>query len=70
MEQAQGHQILNDNVNPVQDYIHAKFEQCSLNGVQEKANVKVFYETLCQLSPLKMCVCKKKKRKKISLRST
>ena len=46
----------NDNVDPKDDYKHAEFERTCFNGVEEKANVKVFFnEELRQLYPLNMC---------------
>ena len=42
LRQSQGHQTLNDNVDPKQAYNHAKFEKSCFHGVREKANVKVF----------------------------
>ena len=54
LKQSQGHQTLNDNVDPKQGYNHAKFERsCFINIVREKA--KIQEEEICQLSPLNMC---------------
>ena len=45
------------NVDPEQDYNHAKFERFRFNGVRGKVNIKVFFsnEELSQLSPLNAC---------------
>ena len=42
LKQSQGNQTYNDNADPTKSYNHAEFERSDLNGVQEKANVKVF----------------------------
>ena len=56
LQQSQGHQTYNGNVDRKQDYNHAKFERSCFNGVHEKANVKGFSnEKISQLSPLNMC---------------
>ena len=34
--QSQGHQSYNENVDPEQDYTHAKFERSCSNGVRKK----------------------------------
>ena len=44
LKQSQDHQMYSDNVHPKQNYNHAKFERSCFNGVQEKANVKVFFK--------------------------
>ena len=41
-----------ENVDPKQDYNHAKFE----NSIQEKGNIEEFSnEEICQLSPSNTC---------------
>ena len=40
LKQSQGHQTLNDNVDPKQGYNHAKFERSCFNGLREKASFK------------------------------
>ena len=43
LKQNQGHEIYNGNVDPKQCHNNAKFERSCFNGVQEEANVKVFF---------------------------
>ena len=45
LEQVQGHQAHDDNVNPEQGYYQAKFERSCFNGVWEKINVEAFFQT-------------------------
>ena len=42
LKQSQGRQTWNDNIDPKQGYITAKFERSYLNGVREQANVNGF----------------------------
>ena len=39
----QGHQTYTDNLDPKQDYNHAKFERSCLNGIWEKQMLKFFF---------------------------
>ena len=45
LNQSQGHQTSNENVDPEQGYNHAKFEKPRVNSVCEKANDKVFVKS-------------------------
>ena len=57
-DRSQGHQTYSDNVDPKQDYNHAKFEKSCIAGFEENVNVKGFgclffsNEEVCKLSPL------------------
>ena len=42
LKQSQGRQTWNDNIDPKQGYINAKFERSYLNGVREQTNVNGF----------------------------
>ena len=44
LKQGQGHQTQNNKVDPQQDYNSAKFEKSHFKGVQEKAEMKVFFK--------------------------
>ena len=43
-KQSQGHQTYNDSVDSKQGYDQAKIERYCVNGVREKANVKVVFK--------------------------
>ena len=62
LKQSQGYQPYGDNVDHKQGYNHSKFERSCINGVRNKANVKVslFQTTIWQLSPLNIRENKKK----------
>ena len=45
LKQSQGYQTNNDNVDPKQGNNHSSLKKIFWNGVREKANVKMFFQT-------------------------
>ena len=57
LKEGQVQQTQNEDADLKQGYNRAKFERTCFNGVQEKANMKVFSnEEKCQLSPLNISI--------------
>ena len=59
LKQSQGHQIYNGNVDPEQDYNHAKFEKPGLNSVQL---FFFFFQTKTYVSYLTPTCARRKKK--------
>ena len=64
LKQSQGHQTYNENGDPKQTYDQVKFQRSCFNCVQEKANVKSFFQTRKYVNYLPW-TCAKVKKKKI-----
>ena len=44
LEESQGHQTNNENLDPEEGYNHAKFERPRFGSVREKGNVEMFFK--------------------------